>query len=61
MQPTYMPETIDSSIISYFINIKMESNIINVDIGFSHANYSSAFVSDIFHQIFCYLLVCSSK
>ena len=38
MQPTYIPETVDSSVSSYFMNTKMEGNVINVDIGFSHAN-----------------------
>ena len=38
-------ETIGYSIASCFMNIKMKSNIINVETSFRHAYYSAAFVS----------------
>ena len=37
-------ETIDYSLINCFMNIKMKSNIINVETSFRHANHSAAFV-----------------
>ena len=52
-----LPETIDCSVSSCFMNTKMTSNIINVDTSFRHANYSDSFVSgrlprfQSFHQI----------
>ena len=38
-------ETIDYSVSNCFMNIKMKSNIMNVEISFHHANHSAAFVS----------------
>ena len=38
-------ETIDYSVSNCFMNIKMKSSIINVEISFRHANHSAAFVS----------------
>ena len=38
-------ETIDYSVSNCFMNIKMKSNIINVETIFRHANHSAAFVS----------------
>ena len=41
----YLHETIDYSVSNCFMNIKMQSNIINVETCFRHANHSAEVVS----------------
>ena len=45
LQSTFLARMIDYSVNSCFMNIKMKSNMINVEISFRHAIHSAAFVS----------------
>ena len=62
-------ETIVNSVINCLMNIKMKSNIINVETSFRHANHSAAIVSDRrfnipkFHQIplICWCVLSSDR
>ena len=45
LQSTFLPEPIDYSVSSCLMNIKMQSNMININSSFRHASHSATLVS----------------